>query len=135
MLMGQYFKIVNLDKREYLDPSCFTSGPKLESFSLSGTGALRVLARLLCTDTWGEYSGRWAGDRVLIAGDSPTRNCSPLARQPKGEILYEHIAFDADEEPANQTWRNITKATCEEFGRYYAEQGLPPLSVDPDEEG
>ena len=77
--MGQYHMIVNLDKKEYLDPHNFDEGIKLMEFGSDGCGVLRALAVLLSNspnrgggdlhsdDT--EYYGRWAADRIVIAGD------------------------------------------------------------------
>ena len=76
--MGQYYKIVNLDKREYLNPHDFDDGLKLVEFGYSGGGAMAGLAALLA-DGNGEGAGdiksdspligSWAGDRIVIAGD------------------------------------------------------------------
>jgi hypothetical protein len=77
--MGQYHYIVNLDKKEFVNPGKFGDGLKLMEFGLSGRGAMAALAVLLSNsrhmgggdlnsdDT--EYYGRWAGDRIVIAGD------------------------------------------------------------------
>lgn len=77
--MGQYYKIVNLDKKEFITPHEFGDGPKLLEFGTSSGGAMMALAILLAdgngrgggdlksNDT--EYVGRWKGDRIIIAGD------------------------------------------------------------------
>lgn len=67
--MGQYFVIVNLDKKEFLDPRKIGGGLKLWEMTHNTDGALTALGYLLaqngdCTDV-----GRWAGDRIVIAGD------------------------------------------------------------------
>jgi hypothetical protein len=77
--MGQYHKVVNLDKQEYLTPSSFDDGAKLMEFGTSAKGTMTALAILLSDspDRGGgdphtrdrEWYGRWAGDRVMIAGD------------------------------------------------------------------
>ena len=51
--MGQYFYVVNLDKREYLHPHHMGCGLK---FSSGESGPPDVF-------------GRWEGDRVVIVGD------------------------------------------------------------------
>lgn len=43
--MGQYFKIVNIDKKEYLSPWCLDSGAKL--WEIAANGTLNPLALLL----------------------------------------------------------------------------------------
>lgn len=67
--MGQYFVIVNLDKKEFLDPRKIGGGLKLWEMTHNEGGAFTALGYLLaqngdCTDI-----GRWAGDRIVIAGD------------------------------------------------------------------
>ena len=45
--MGQYFLIVNLDKKEYLHPHKFGDGLKLLEFGCSSQGTLTALTLLL----------------------------------------------------------------------------------------
>lgn len=81
--MGQYHKIVNLTKREFLHPHTLGDGLKLrEQMTMGGVAhALHML--LACSNGRGggdfpedyEYVegekviGRWAGDRIAIVGD------------------------------------------------------------------
>lgn len=76
--MGQYYKIVNLDKREYLHPHKLSSGLKL--MELANSFPATVLPVLLAEGSgrgggdFGDESGtsvagRWAGDRVVVIGD------------------------------------------------------------------
>src|SRR5437016_9325257 len=82
--MGQYYLIVNLDKRQFLNPHRFGCGLKLMEFSNSRHGPLQGLAILLAhangrgggdlgTERLSpdEVSliGSWAGDRIVVAGD------------------------------------------------------------------
>ena len=78
--MGQYFKVLNLDKKEYLHPHCCGDGLKLMEFGASPDGTMLGLALLLRQSTGsggGDFHGtdgegllgRWAGDRVAIVGD------------------------------------------------------------------
>lgn len=75
--MGQYWKAMNLDKKEFIDPWTFNSGGKLCEQLWNGTGdALLILVAehkakrgsgdLEINDT---FMGRWAGDRVIMVGD------------------------------------------------------------------
>ena len=76
--MGQYYYIINLDKKQYLDPHRFGNGLKLLEFSCYGTGVMTGLAVLLsdgngrgggdlfCDDP---IIGSWAGDQIVVAGD------------------------------------------------------------------
>lgn len=76
--MGQYFYILNLDKRQFLHPHCFGDGLKLLEFGSSANGTMTGLALLLRKSTEGgggdytgthEIVGSWAGDRIAIVGD------------------------------------------------------------------
>ena len=76
--MGQYYFVVNVDKKEFLHPHHFMDGLKLVEFGSSGNGTMYGLAALLANsngrgggDIRSEHKivGRWAGDRIVIAGD------------------------------------------------------------------
>jgi len=76
--MGQYYKIVNVKKREYLNPHMFNEGMKLMEFGMSAGGTLTALAVLLSNGngrgggdlaSTNEIVGSWAGDPIVIAGD------------------------------------------------------------------
>lgn len=84
--MGQYYKVVNIDKREYLHPHKFGAGLKLMEFSGQGNSIMQGLAILLahandrgggdlrCSDKGipeelTKLVGSWAGDRIVVAGD------------------------------------------------------------------
>jgi hypothetical protein len=76
--MGQYFKVVNLKKREYINPHMFNDGMKLMEFGMSAGGTLTALAVLLADGNGrgggdlhsaNTIIGSWAGDPIVIAGD------------------------------------------------------------------
>lgn len=76
--MGQYYLVVNLDKKQYLHPHRFGDGLKLREFGQSGFGTMYALASLLADGNGrggGDIPsedpliGSWAGDRIVIAGD------------------------------------------------------------------
>lgn len=75
--MGQYYMIVNLDKREYLNPLRFGDGCKVREFGFSSYGAMSALAILLAKSSrlegGGEFesglTGAWAENRIVIIGD------------------------------------------------------------------
>jgi hypothetical protein len=73
--MGQYFIVVNTDKKEYLMPHDFGSGLKFMEFTVDGCGVMHGLAHLLAQSSDGvhidnpEITGRWIGDHVVIVGD------------------------------------------------------------------
>lgn len=75
--MGQYYLMVNTTKKEYLSPRDFQDGAKFIDFSQSLDGSMMALAILLASSGEGDfdietespYVGRWAGDKIVIAGD------------------------------------------------------------------
>jgi hypothetical protein len=76
--MGQYYKIVNIKKKQYIRPSTFGDGAKLMEFSMSANGVLAGLAILLADGNGrggGDLNsnnpivGSWVGDNIVIAGD------------------------------------------------------------------
>lgn len=76
--MGQYYKVVNTTKGQYLEPHTFGSGSKLMEFSSDGTSIMQGLAILLADGNnrgGGDLRsdnpliGSWAGDNIVIAGD------------------------------------------------------------------
>jgi hypothetical protein len=74
--MGQYFKIVNLDKREYLAPDDFGVEMKLNlGWEELNQAFIYLLAQGFHPehgwqhDSENKYLGRWAGDRVIVIGD------------------------------------------------------------------
>jgi len=73
--MGQYFLVVNTDKKEYLMPHDFGSGLKFMEFTVDEGGVMHGLAHLLAQSSDGvhidnpEITGRWIGDHVVIVGD------------------------------------------------------------------
>lgn len=76
--MGQYYKIVNLDKKQFIHPHRFDDGLKLCEFGNSRSGTLFALAALLADGNGrgggdissdSSFIGSWAGDRIVIAGD------------------------------------------------------------------
>jgi hypothetical protein len=121
--MGQYYLTVNIDKKEYLDPHKMSAGLKLAEFP-SGRIWPFGMALLLSSGNGrggGDYcaesplSGRWAGDRIVVAGDygdegafisfnmlrefieiaekDPNRDQDWVARQKRGEAgvnLYDY---------------------------------------------
>lgn len=80
--MGQYFKVINTTKKEYLDPHKCGDGAKLMEMACSSGSTMAALATLLATSngqgggdlgtddkTW---VGRWAGDSIAMVGDYDT---------------------------------------------------------------
>jgi len=76
--MGQYYKIVNVKKKQYITPYKFGDGSKLMEFSMSASGVLAGLAILLADGngrgggdlhSTNDIVGSWSGDNIVIAGD------------------------------------------------------------------
>lgn len=76
--MGQYYKVVNITKQEFITPHSFNDGAKLMEFGLSAKGTMSGLAILLASGNGrgggdlhsdSKIVGSWAGDQIVIAGD------------------------------------------------------------------
>jgi len=74
--VGQYFLLVNLDKREYVYPIYVSVGMKLIELCVNNFGALLLFLLRKSSEGGGgdinksyKYAGRWAGDRVVLVGD------------------------------------------------------------------
>lgn len=103
-LMGQYFYIVNLDKKEFLHPHHLGSGLKL--WEICANNISRILPFLLRKSNEGgggdihkdyKFAGRWAGDKIVVIGDYD-----------KSKL------FDK----ADKEFKNISKAAREEFNDF-----------------
>lgn len=61
--MGQYFKPINLDKKQYVYSHDFGNGLKLMEHSYIGNDFVKVVEALIAE------GGAWHGDRIVWAGD------------------------------------------------------------------
>ena len=90
--MGQYYLLVNIDKKEFLHPHKLGDGLKLMEFAGSGDGTMLALGLLLadgCGRGGGDFHarkgsnpdlaliGRRKGDRIVIAGDYADKGFTP----------------------------------------------------------
>jgi hypothetical protein len=91
--MGQYFLIVNLDKKEYLSPHRLGCGAKL--WEISANNPTRLFPLLLRKSSEGgggdiqkDYpsAGRWAGDRIVVVGDYDKSGLYEIAQKEFKEI-------------------------------------------------
>ena len=83
--MGQYHRLVNIDKQEWVDPHGLGLGSK--QYEQTGCDASLADAMYVLTMTspgegggdfpYTEISGRWLGDRVMIVGDYTKPNAIP----------------------------------------------------------
>ena len=93
--MGQYYKIVNIKKKQYISPYIFGDGSKLMEFSMSASGVLAGLAILLADGNGrgggdlhskNDIIGSWAGDNIVVAGDYA--DTGKFVKEPE-QTLYE----------------------------------------------
>ncbi len=135
--MGQYFKIVNPVKRQYLDASSFGENIKASGFMI-GYHAI-ALAVIVCNSDevpkhyrYGPLAGSWCGDPIYAAGDdyglpnlhgivtsteeNPQRNLNQMAKEEFEDISYRAIAM-----------------LCE-GGDYYSEAFAKRVAESPDSE-
>jgi hypothetical protein len=117
--MGQYYHVVNLDKREYLHPHRMGDGLKLLEFGSSGDGTMLGLAVLLADgngrgggDLHSEHPiiGSWAGDRIVIAGDYADEG-NYIAAEDITPEMVEQIRDDYGDEEKEVTHETITLYT------------------------
>jgi hypothetical protein len=126
--MGQYYLIVNLDKKQFLHPHKCGDGLKLLEFGCSANGTLTALAVLLADgnnrgggDLHSDHPviGTWAGDRIVIAGDyadegkftgDPARNLYRVAADEFQDVSRQALRaltddpYLAEEMKKNTTW-------------------------------
>jgi len=73
--MGQYYYIVNLDKKEFIHPHLFNDGLKLLEFGCSSQGTMTALA-VLCADG----NGKGGGDICRsITGKTKIKSCEKIS--------------------------------------------------------
>lgn len=113
--MGQYYLIVNLDKKQFLHPHRCGDGLKLLEFGCSANGTLTALAVLLADGNnrgGGDLRsdnpiiGSWAGDRIVVAGDyadegkftgDPARNLYCMAKDEYRDVSRQALRAMADD--------------------------------------
>jgi hypothetical protein len=121
-MMGQYHKLVNLTKREFVHPHALGDGLKVREQMSSGPGGVgsALIALLACPEPRGGGDvevdpeaayGRWHGDRVLLVGDYAEDSDLPHI-EPDGEGLskvYERCTSEVNEEIAEALrFRDVT---------------------------
>lgn len=109
--MGQYFLVVNTDKKQYLDG--FRFGEGIADLQVVSGYHAQALALLTCRmddvrDTEGTLLGSWSKDLVLAAGEfaspgkygietattgNPDRNLYRMARDEFEDISYQALAI------------------------------------------
>jgi len=101
--MGQYYKIVNIKKKQYITPHTFGDGAKLMEFSMSANGVLAGLAILLADGNGrgggdlhseNDIIGSWAGDNIVVAGDYA--DAGKFVKEPE-HTLYEVASNEGED--------------------------------------
>lgn len=101
--MGQYYKIVNIKKKQYITPHTFGDGSKLMEFSMSANGVLAGLAILLADGNGrgggdlhseNDIVGSWAGDNIVVAGDYA--DTGKFVKEPE-QNLYEVASSEGED--------------------------------------
>ena len=101
--MGQYYKIVNIKKKQYISPHTFGDGSKLMEFSMSANGVLAGLAILLADGNGrgggdlhseNDIVGSWAGDNIVVAGDYA--EAGKFVKEPE-QNLYEVASSEGED--------------------------------------
>ena len=101
--MGQYYKIVNIKKKQYISPHTFGDGSKLMEFSMSANGVLSGLAILLADGNGrgggdlhseNDIVGSWAGDNIVVAGDYA--DAGKFVKEPE-QNLYEVASSEGED--------------------------------------
>jgi len=88
--MGQYYKVVNLDKRQTLNPNIFNDGLKLLEFGCSANGTMCALAVLTASG-----NGRGGGD-LAITHESKTKPLPSMREDQRVEWQSEHKDLNGD---------------------------------------
>jgi len=136
-LMGQYYVLVNLDKKEFLHPHAFGNGLKLLEFGDSSSGTMTGLAILLADGngrgggdlhSQNPIIGSWAGDRIVIAGDyadegkwglEPTETLYSRAHK-----CYHDISVEVMTAMADDKW--LRQGLLERRGHFGSDDWLVP---------
>jgi hypothetical protein len=146
--MGQYYLIVNIDKKQFLHPHKCGDGLKLLEFACGGAGTMTALAVLLADGnsrgggdlrSTNPIIGTWAGDRIVIAGDyadegrftrDPERTLYRVASEEYQDVSRQALRAMADDcYLAQEMKRNTTRQGEHSQSVYDYAMGLVPLQL------
>jgi hypothetical protein len=127
--MGQYHKLVNLDKKEMVHP--YNLGLGAKQYEQTGdNGSLSDAIYLLVMtspargggdwESFADLSGRWAGDRVVVLGDYTEDEDLPDI--PNASKLYSESATSED-------WTDISDEVAVALGKVFG------FEIDTEENG
>ena len=139
--MGQYYKVVNIDKKEYLHPHELGCGAKiweqLASWPSTANGLFLLLTNHPEPRGGGDFPdkseapelyevlGRWIGDRVVVIGDYAEK--SDLPDEYMADILYDCCCDETDFICNIEHWRTDKPDKAkrmQELGRF---EDITPL--------
>ena len=118
--MGQYHKVVNLDRKEYIDPHWLGCGLKLweqlANHPSTGTALIVFLASHSNGSGGGDLAqsaivGSWCGDRIAFVGDYDVKIQYRVGRTGKKKMLGCCI-YDKCHDEAPGAWRNVSDEVC-----------------------
>lgn len=118
--MGQYWKPVNLTKREFINPHKLGSGIKLLELSSSSglAAALTILLAVMPERRGGgdfqnnPFVGRWAGDKVVFVGDYSIDADMPNSPIPLGQV-YQLTYGNDSEDGSEKAFTDVTDDVLE----------------------
>jgi hypothetical protein len=113
--MGQYHKLINLDKQEVVEPYGLGLGAKqYEQTGCEASLADAIYLLVMTSPNGGggdwpltDVSGRWAGDRVVVVGDYTSADALPEGD--RADTLYLESG----------TWDDITPKVREAFSEIF----------------
>ena len=127
--MGQYWKPVNLDKHEYINPHQLGNGLKLGEQVCGAMGGVGSALIVLCAAQreprgGGDLGrsarggagvlGRWAGDRIALVGDYSKD--ADMAAEHKAGSIYHRCAnaddFEPGDMPKDPLFTDISDEVC-----------------------
>ena len=134
--MGEYFRIVNLDKKEYLDPHECEGGVKFWEVVVNPKMP-QLLAYIL-----NHYDGIWTGDRVAIVGDFDESYLCINQNSPDFEEGFDSINKWRKEngyKPVNKSdlFKEVSRDIIKEFNDYtqHEECKIEPRDYEAEKEG
>lgn len=137
--MGQYWMVVNVDKREFLYPHALGSGLKLwEQINNTPTTPHALFLLLACMPEargGGDLEshpmiGRWVGDRVMVIGDYAENGDfeGDLPHNLTMEMLYDLCKDAEGYEETLKYYEERGDKTYEEFANYKAQTVFTDIS-------
>lgn len=139
--MGQYFKAVNLDKREVVCPWCLDGGAKLWEWAVNRQGAVFTLLLRQSTETGGGDYGGPRPQLIELTGESAAKTLADIitkgiAREgpmtiPTSSVVGRWagdlvaLVGDYDESGLYQdakNYTNISKQLVEEWNRFVGDE-------------